>query len=71
MKDLRNLTNTEANKIECLLLTLTESVKENIRCYKKLMNDDYFDEKTKATFRSNYEWFIECYELIYETKYED
>ena len=70
MKDLTKLTPEEANKIECLLLTLEKDVKEHIEANERLSKDyPSLTEELRKTFASNCEWFKECYLLIYEKEY--
>lgn len=69
MKDLTKLTPDEANKIECLLLTLTTDIEKAIDAFERLSANDDFPEETRRVWRSNAEWYRECYHLIYGKEY--
>ena len=65
MKDLRKLTLEESNKVECALIMLESAFKEEIEIAERLSECTELDEKTRATFRSNAEWWREVYNLLY------
>lgn len=65
MIDLTKITPEQANKIECALLQLEDSFKNNINAYAELSEDDSFSEKTRATFKCNAEWWKAAHALIY------
>lgn len=69
MKDLTTLTHEEANKLECMLLTLTSDIEKIIDTYDKLAEDSSFSEDTQRVMKSNAEWYRECYLLIYGKEY--
>lgn len=64
MFDVTKLTPEQASKIECALLMLTANIKDNISAYEKLAKSDFLDEKTRATSKSNAEWWAEVLAII-------
>ena len=68
MIDLTNITFEQANKIECALLQLHSDIKDFIKTYDQLANDESLSESTRKTMASNHEWWKEVYKLIYQEK---
>ena len=68
MIDLTKITPEQANKIECALLQLHTDVKKFIECYDELSKDEDLSAQTRATSKSNCEWWKAVYELIYEER---
>lgn len=69
MKDLLTLTPAEANKIECLLLTLTSDIERHIDICEELANSETMLPAFRETMKGNAEWFRECYKLLYGKEY--
>ena len=68
MKDLMKLTSDEANKLECALLMLHDTIHEYIGLYAKMAQDMDLKEKTRAVMQSNSEWWQEVYTMLYDEK---
>lgn len=71
MIDLTKINADEANKIECALLQLHSDVRGFITAHEKLAQDESLTVGTRATMRSNCEWWKAVYELIYQEPYFD
>lgn len=69
MIDLTKINADQANKIECALLQLHSDVRSFIKAHEQLANDVSLTVGTRATMRSNCEWWKAVYELIYEEPY--
>lgn len=69
MKDLTNLTNTEANKIEMVLVMMCRSFQQHIDAEIRLSKSDDLTEEQRKLFADNAEWSKEAYKLIYGEDY--
>lgn len=70
MKDLTKLTEVEANKLECALIMLDGDIRDIIRNYERIAEDDSLPDTARVTFKGNAEWWKEVYLMIYETSPE-
>lgn len=71
MIDLTKITADEANKIEVALLQLHGDVQDFIKAFDGLARDESLTVGTRASMRSNCEWWKAVYELIYQEPYFD
>lgn len=65
MIDLTKITPEQANRIECALLALESTVKENITGNEALANDEDLPMTTRNTLKHNAEWWKAVHALIY------
>ena len=70
MLDLTTLTPEQANKIEIVLLTLESDFKDLIRANEKVSQCEGITEEARKTITSNYLWYKEAYQLIYQKEYK-
>lgn len=65
MIDLTKITPEQANRIECALLMLESSVKNEIAGNQALADDSSLPMATRNNLKSNAQWWEEVHTLIY------
>lgn len=66
MIDLTRITPDQANKIECALIILESSIKNQITGNYELARDESLTDRARKNFRGTAEWWEEVHRLIYE-----
>lgn len=65
MIDLTKITPEQANKIECALVIIEDTFKEEIKFWGQLACDDGLSERARRNSKANAEWWTEVHKLIY------